>query len=570
MTINQLNKMEQIALFMYILLEESGYDIKNKNDYEVFLKKHNIDAGKIFNYYHNNRISFLNDGILSFILKNDSGKIDNEKIENEEYKKIYIEVLIKLSELFSNLIDFSTEEQKKYFQRCKTSTELLLNELKVKRRYMVSEICENLSNPLDNDEFLKKVLGELLKNNNVDVRYIWLSQDKKANDDDIILEDYQEFYLRLIKYFIKRLILILENKKYNLLSNKLREVLSKNNSYGEVLQNLKKFTIDDYYRIFNCINEGNFSGLDSVYSPNTRLVLNGIVDDLDVKNGWNSVGSKTFYNSLGEGRAMVRIYLNPPWKIEMFLFFESYIKKCLKYGIGYCIKGKEADAPVKDRTILYLSIEQLPIVIKILNEIEYEHPEWIETFGTPPSNTGILNNSYYGVCHIGGYSYNKERKVCTNNMETYNDYCNRIFKLAFNSLIAKIAVDKNMVTDVNDREYLRKLAKLVDVKYNEDNDKIFSNAPHNCSISLRKMNEIVKKYDLLNKIKRMYPNLINNSDVLKLFKRRCQHIADGLEGRLGKKQGNVCVSKLMDDYCELEKQMLRDQKDEMIGKKRKS
>ena len=63
MTINQLNKMEQIALYKYILLEESGYDIKNKNDYEVFLKKHNIDAGKIFNYYHNNRISFLNDGI---------------------------------------------------------------------------------------------------------------------------------------------------------------------------------------------------------------------------------------------------------------------------------------------------------------------------------------------------------------------------------------------------------------------------------------------------------------------------------------------------------------------------
>ena len=79
-----------------------------------------------------------------------------------------------------------------------------------------------------------------------------------------------------------------------------------------------------------------------------------------------------------------------------------------------------------------------------------------------------------------------------------------------------------------------------------------------------------RKYDLLNKIKRMYPNMINNSNVLKLFRRRCQHIADGLEGRLGKKKGNICVSKIMDDYCEMERQQLREQREGMVGKRPRS
>ena len=37
----------------------------------------------------------------------------------------------------------------------------------------------------------------------------------------------------------------------------------------------------------------------------------------------------------------------------------------------------------KDNTVLYSIVRDLPLRIRILNEIEIEHPEWINTFKEP-------------------------------------------------------------------------------------------------------------------------------------------------------------------------------------------
>jgi hypothetical protein len=149
----------------------------------------------------------------------------------------------------------------------------------------------------------------------------------------------------------------------------------------------------------------------------------------------------------------------------------------------------------KDMTIFYSILSEVPTRIKILNEIREEHPEWIDSFGTPPLMCGTLNGSYYGVCHVGTYSLSKELeeefgfKVSSGNTFTYNDTMAYISKTAYYSKIAKLVLSSPLRSKV-DKDMFKDLQDLADLK-NIKRETFKIGNIYNATINERKISSLI-------------------------------------------------------------------------------
>lgn len=56
-------------------------------------------------------------------------------------------------------------------------------------------------------------------------------------------------------------------------------------------------------------------------------------------------------------------------------------------------------------------------------------------------------------------------------------------------------------------------------------------------------------------------------DNINLFTKKFRYIALGFQGKLGQ-DGNICINKVINDYYEIERQQLKEQKVETLGRKR--
>ena len=85
------------------------------------------------------------------------------------------------------------------------------------------------------------------------------------------------------------------------------------------------------------------------------------------------------------------------------MFLNEYRKKCRKANIEFNMKGitPGIDYYRKDNTVLFSLINDLPLRIRILNEIELEHPNWISTFKEPLSTGSRIYDSYYSIAKAG-------------------------------------------------------------------------------------------------------------------------------------------------------------------------
>ena len=347
----------------------------------------------------------------------------------------------------------------------------------------LKEILSKLTDPFDNMEFIKAVNEQMLSNNIVNSRNIYLSTDKKRKDDTAISD---EVAIRLSKAYIKDAIeyvledyqkgdtsLIPNEKEYQ----KIKIFLKENEEKLAILLSYRfQRTNPDMTHISL---QTKIEYLQNVISKINNEYLRNVISKINAE--YNFIDSEHFgidrKKYRGKDNLMhwinctrdVRLYITTSCSEYGYLFLMEYIKKCRQNHIECDMKGMDkgnlVDYPGKDQTIFYSFLHDFPTRIKILEEIKREHPEWIETFGSPISGCATLNNSYYGIGHIGAYSINEESSerigfpVCSANTATYNDCIDNLGEYAFYSTLAKYIVKSNLINKVDSKD--RKIVECI-------------------------------------------------------------------------------------------------------------
>lgn len=490
--VNELDTNKQLALKYYILTNNLTFNSPQYNYYqkifEEFKKQNDIAC---LDYYVHNFASFEN--IIKAIINNTNY---NELINNEIFKGNYNKIILLIQSL-TTLFSQKKEENIDIYNR-------LIEINKNLNTPSFYEIYNNLSNPLDNTDLIKELNRQMLHKKRVDIRETTLKTDKDVEYRNITIEGAFETTKQILKdtidYYLKR---------YKL---KKDHSIIKNDDEYEIIKNFMDKNLDKLTRLFNdqcydCYNESepnksiNFdricSNIKSESLANFIKKLNdGFYflikgyggDHIDEMNDEMKAKLKQpdYKQEYGRGcTADIRIYINTSRKYRA-LFLNEYIKKCHLYGLNIDMKGFTQGCNYKgkgkDKTVLYLSLNDLPLNIKILEEIKEEHPNWINSFGTPSHACSKYHDSYYGICHNGSWKKNDEASsfwgynIRGSYDMTYNDFFDELFIYSFGSQLCHYICNTDLINnvDMKYKEAIINFSKLrnIDCSYNDQN--IFS------------------------------------------------------------------------------------------------
>jgi len=542
--INKLNRKEMYALFYYIL-----YLTYHKGTYyQKYLKvldKYAIDGSKIVSSYYSMGFDYLSIYCFDFILFNDTKSLDAVLSDKNVQKKslpFFNNFLVLIDNLLSIVVD---EKFKNILNVYKIRASMLKKTIESGISYTVDEICRDLTNPLLNNKFMQKVYDDLIMHYEVNSRTIYLDDDKFPKDKLVSNKFKVDLYVALIKEYVNYVVKKLKEGNLEIF-NDLTLFFIKKVDLNNLINNLEKLSDDDYVKIALSIVNDSSINLEK-YSDKFKVILNRIASEINFSCG-EHIGNKLFKKKTG---ASVRIYINLSNSEYGYLFLKEYISKCMKMDINHDMKGFiTTGTQNKDRAVLYVEVEELPTRIKILNEICMDHPEWIESFGTPLSNTGVFKNSYYGICHIG--SVYKNNGIWFNKHFTYNDYCDYIFKMSFYSIIAKLSLDYKLVKDSKEQQLLSDWALLRNINVPKNDDYALNGenlAISGVNVNDSRFHKIIEKY--INKLK-THSNLLKSDRVFESFKKRCMYLSNVFQCRSTKNVGNICISKIMEDYAKQE------------------
>ena len=299
----------------------------------------------------------------------------------------------------------------------------------------LEKFAKSLSDPLENSTLLKAILLHKLekdqlfregkvRNNRLRIRSLEIPETLFPSDKmRYSEEEYFAFRAEIIKYILSKYALLLKTDK-----KRIKFMAEESFSPFEIMtiENISKYSLDKIRSIIS--NPSMLSPkiaklIEKVYSVTN---IDEQVHDTIFVHAGNLRRRKPNANIVELNKSQVRFYLNTPINNTVLLFAKEYFKHCIDEGIDFSSKiGYESGSSVSARTILYQDLADVPKAISILEKIRREHPEIINKFGTVPQQCARINDSYYGIGHIG---------ICDKtgkNWATYNDYIDRVSDFAF-------------------------------------------------------------------------------------------------------------------------------------------
>lgn len=533
---------EELLYLKYMMLKDS-YNYSNNyimaTKYENLLAKIRIDKNKINIYYDKYKV------IMYKILNNKTEDINLDILTDKEKREL-IDILDKTIYIFEINIE---ESLNKYRQIQEYKTQIF----KRLKNYTLYEILLLLDNPLDNEELIIELNNQMNIKDIPDSRKIYISSTNLPVTSSININDMVKTVRTILKDSLKYYISINKNKKYykklsDFIKENLEKILSDN-----AINLIKK---DSYIEYFNTTDEHIIKLL--------RFLQNEIILLKTDHYGYSKYeervpeNTKFFLNPSTEKNTFnydIRIYINTQDNIETYLFLNEYRKKCRKANIEFNMKGitPGIDYYRKDNTVLYSLINDLPLRIRILNEIELEHPNWISTFKEPLSTGSRIYDSYYSIAKAGISTLDETRseiygfKMSKVHFD-YSDYFDMIQRFAYYSNLARLVIENEKVFSYIDEKYKKAFVNFAKLSNIETNDA-------NCLISKYKtsgvyLENIVNymKKNKLNEIMKKENNSLDNDEWLSRYKIRLQSLANISERRNVNSKISVTISSIMLDY----------------------
>lgn len=505
----------------------SKLKITNKNDLKVDFK----DYEKIIYKILLNKTNDINLDLLT----------DKDKLE-------LINLLDKIIYIFS----INKEENINKYNELESYKKQVHKRLK---KYDLKEILLLLDNPLDNDDLIIELNNQMLSKGIPDTRKIYLNKDNLPVNSSITINDLIKTVRKILKDSLKYYISINKDKKYytklsDFIKFNIEKILS-----DEAINLIKK---DSFIEYFETTDENIIKLLK--FLQNEVLLLKTDHYGYSKYEELVPENTKFFLNPSTEKNVFnydIRIYINTQDTIETYLFLNEYRKKCRKLNIEFNMKGitPGIDYYRKDNTVLYSLIKDLPLRIRILNEIEIEHPEWISTFKEPLSVGSRLNDSYYSITKAGIFTLDETRteiygfKMSKVHVD-YTDYFDLLERYAFYSNMARVIIENEKIFSYVDLKYKKafiNFAKLCNIETFEPIGLINKYKTNN--ISLENIINYLRKYKF-NEILKKENISLDNEEWIARYKIRLQSLANISEGRNVNSKISVTVSSLMSEYME--------------------
>ncbi len=540
--INLLSNEELLYLKYLILRESSNYS----NNY-IMATKYDTQLSKLkINNKNSLKIDFKNyEKIIYKILINKHQDININLLTDKEKIEL-IEIIDKVLIIFS----INKEESINKYNELDNYKKEVFKRLK---KYNLKEILSLLDNPLDNNDLIIEMNNQMLQKAIPDTRKIYLDKSNLPVNSCININDLVKTVRTILKDSLKYYISINKDKKYytklsDFIKFNIEDILS-----DEAINQIKKDNFIEYFKVTDeqvikmlkflqnevimlKTDHYGYSKYEELVPDNTKFFLNPSTE----KNSFN-------YD--------IRIYINTQDNIETYLFLNEYRKKCRKLNIEFNMKGitPSIDYMRKDNTVLYSLVRDLPLRIRILNEIEIEHPEWISTFKEPLSTASRINNSYYAIAKAGITSFDEARseiygfKMSKVHMD-YSDYFDTLEKYAFYSNMARLVIENEKVFNYVDSKYKKafiNFAKLSNIETYEPIGLI--NKYKTNGVALENIVNYLRKNKFCDLLKQEKMSLDNN-EWLERYKIRLQSLANISEGRNVNSKVSVTISSLMQEY----------------------
>ena len=539
-----LSNEELLYLKYNILREASNYS----NNYIMATRFENqLSKLKITNK-KDLKIDFNNyEKIIYKILLNRTNDINIDLLTDKEKKEL-IDLLDKVIYIFS----INKEENINKYNELEFYKKQVFKRLK---KYDLKELLSLLDNPLDNDNLIVELNNQMLSKAIPDSRKIYLSKDNLPINTSININDLIKTVRKILKDSLKYYISINKDKKYysklsEFIKLNLEKILS-----DEAINLLKK---DNYIEYFETKDEDIIKLLK--FLQNEILLLKTDHYGYSKYEELVPENTKFFLNPSTEKNTFnydLRIYINTQDNIETYLFLNEYRKKCRSLNIEFNMKGitPGIDYYRKDNTVLYSLIRDLPLRIRILNEIEIEHLEWISTFKEPLSIGSRINDSYYSITKAGISTIDETRteiygfKMSKVHVD-YTDYFDLIERYAFYSNMARLVIENEKIFSYVDLKYKKafiNFAKLCNIETFEPIGLINKYKTNN--ISLENIINYLRKYKFHEILKKENISLDNNEWISR-YKIRLQSLANITEGRNVNSKVSVTISSLMQEYLD--------------------
>ncbi|MBQ8534594.1 MAG: hypothetical protein IJ463_02790 [Bacilli bacterium] len=539
-----LSNEELLYLKYNILREASNYS----NNYIMATRFENeLSKLKITNK-KDLKIDFNNyEKVIYKILLNRTNDINIDLLTDIEKKEL-IDLLDKVIYIFS----INKEENINKYNELEFYKKQVFKRLK---KYDLKELLSLLDNPLDNDNLIIELNNQMLSKAIPDSRKIYLSKDNLPINTSININDLIKTVRKILKDSLKYYISINKDKKYysklsEFIKLNLEKILS-----DEAINLLKK---DNYIEYFETKDEDIIKLLK--FLQNEVLLLKTDHYGYSKYEELVPENTKFFLNPSTEKNTFnydLRIYINTQDNIETYLFLNEYRKKCRSLNIEFNMKGitPGIDYYRKDNTVLYSLIRDLPLRIRILNEIEIEHPEWISTFKEPLSIGSRINDSYYSITKAGISTIDETRteiygfKMSKVHVD-YTDYFDLIERYAFYSNMARLVIENEKIFSYVDLKYKKafiNFAKLCNIETFEPIGLINKYKTNN--ISIENIINYLRKYKFHEILKKENISLDNNESISR-YKIRLQSLANISEGRNVNSKVSVTMSSLMQEYLD--------------------
>ena len=422
--------------------------------------------------------------------------LDKYKLEKKNYSDKKKEEQLKILASLAKIYNINLREE--LSQSIEDQTEI--------------ELIDNLINPLDNNDFIKKLLQYRYDIGSFDIALLKSKEDIMPSDKENYdsTKDQATLTLRLINIF------------YDKLTN-----------YAE--QDLNEFFLslineDDYHRMSELTERDIYTYLMAI---NNHIDKDSIMDKLSISNTlynfiYMSLDTTNIYNDyIGlDNKNMFKneeyipsyiIYLNTPNAKCTHEFIEEYIIKCLENNMDYYLKGLHINGKNKDRTIIYSSEKDLNNKLSIIKEIINEHPEWSNKFGTPINFVKPNTESLYSISNY------IDKEI------TYIDYFNDLCEVSYYRVLAKLLLNK--INNDNELSIINSLIKLDNTVSKELPSKTIYNA-----YSFDEIKDTINRYipDIINTVRLYIEEETNIEDFIKEFKKSIIYLYN-INNKLDKK-----------------------------------
>ena len=536
---------DELLYLKYIILREAS---NYSNNYIMATRFDNqLSKLKITNK-KDLKIDFKDyEKVIYKILLNKTSDINIDLLTDKDKREL-IDLLDKVIYIFS----INKEENINKYNELELYKKQVFKRLK---KYDLKEILSLLDNPLDNDNLIIELNNQMLNKAIPDSRKLYLNKDNLPVNTSISINDLVKTVRKILKDSLKYYISTNKDKKYytkltDFIKFTLEKILS-----DEAINLIKK---DSFIEYFETTDENIIKLLK--FLQNEVLLLKTDHYGYSKYEELVPENTKFFLNPGTEKNTFnydIRIYINTQDTVETYLFLNEYRKKCRKLNIEFNMKGitPGIDYYRKDNTVLYSLVRDLPLRIRILNEIEIEHPEWISTFKEPLSTGSRINDSYYSITKAGISTLDEARteiygfKMSKVHVD-YTDYFDLIERYAFYSNMARLIIENEKVFSYVDLKYKKafiNFAKLCNIETFEPVGLINKYKTNN--ISLENIINYLRKYKFHEILKKENMSL-DNEEWISRYKIRLQSLANISEGRNVNSKVSVTMSSLMQEYLD--------------------